>query len=53
MSSSRTDFLLLRQGKLEEAKRAFEESQRLVGKSAESEYYLNLLNKILPKAGDK
>lgn len=45
--------VLIQQGKLEEAKRAFEESQRLSGKSAESEYYLHLLDKILPKAGDK
>ena len=45
--------VLIQQGKLEEARRAFEESQRLRGKSAESEYYLHLLDKIMPKAGYK
>lgn len=44
---------LMEEGNLEAARQAFQESDRTTGKNRQSEYYLNFLNRILPKAGDK
>lgn len=44
---------LMEQGNLEAARQAFQESDRTTGKNRQSEYYLNFLNRIMPKAGDK
>lgn len=45
--------LLLRRGKLEESRQVFQKCKTMGVNTKESEYYLNFLNRILPKAGDK